>query len=72
MVRMFGRVGREMGEARIGEILTDNQVDTIEEQIEDLQTAKQKALDDGNQKQANKLDQKQAVLYAKLESGQPK
>ena len=72
MVRMFGRVGREMGEARIGEILTDNQVDTIEEQIEDLQTAKQKALDDGNQKQANKLDQKQAVLYAKIESGKSK
>lgn len=71
MVKMLATIGREMGEGRMGEILSDDQVTTIHDKIEDIRAKMDEAEAQGNNKLANKLSAQELELYKRLE-GQAK
>lgn len=68
MVEAFATIGREMGEDRIGPAMTDSEKQTIQQQIDDLQTKRVAAQSKGDSVTAQRLADEQRALYAKLDN----
>lgn len=65
MVEMFAKIGREMGEDRLGPNLTDAEKQTNTQKIQELGTAKHEAIRKGDRVLANRLDAEERALIQK-------
>lgn len=66
MQRMFAYVGREMGEARLGGVATEGDIESIESQVKELRDQIAVADSKGDRKEKNRLYQKEQALLAKI------
>lgn len=64
--KLFAKIGREMGEGTLGPVVSDGEAQSIQSEIDKLQSEKREALAKGNHTKAQELDDKQRELYAKL------
>ncbi len=65
-VRMLAQYGREMEEGRLGDVMTDGDRDSVQDQIDELGKKINKAKADGDSEKANRLYQEQLGLDAKV------
>lgn len=65
-LRMLASFGREMGEGKVGGVMTEGDRGGVENQIGDLQTQIDKAQATGDRSKANKLYQEQQGLWRKI------
>lgn len=71
VVKTFAAIGRRMGEHGIPLPMGDGERQTAEEQVKDIRAKKDAAMARGDQKEAQRLDQAERALYAKLDGNQP-
>ena len=69
-VVVFARYGREMGEGRLGDVLSDSQRDSMSEQIDALQKQIDDAQAKGDNTKANDIYQKKMALIGKRDGDQ--
>lgn len=62
----FAKLGREMGEGVLGEALSDDQKDSLKDQVDTARAKRNEAHAKGNNKEARKWDQKERELLEKL------
>ena len=70
--KVFATVGREMGEGRLGDVLSDNEVETLEESADSYRDKKRIALAEGNNKEASKWDKKEFEILKRLDANRMK
>lgn len=64
--KMLAKIGREMGEDRIGAVISDSDKGALNTQITDLRRQQAEAQSKGESKRANELYQQEQQLLAKL------
>lgn len=69
--RVFAKIGREMGEDRIGAVLSDTDVAALDTQISDLRRQQSEAQGRGDNRKANELYQQEQALIAKKSGTKP-
>ncbi len=62
----FAKLGREMGEGVLGEALSDDQKDSLKDQVDTARAKRNEAHAKGNNKEARKWDQRERELLEKL------
>lgn len=62
----FAKIGREMGEGVLGEALSDDQKDSLKDQVDSARAKRNEAHAKGNNKEARKWDQRERELLEKL------
>ena len=62
----FAKLGREMGEGVLGEALSDDQKDSLKDQVDTARSKRNEAHASGNNKEARKWDQRERELLEKL------
>ena len=62
----FAKIGREMGEGVLGEALSDDQKDSLKDQVDAARAKRNEAHASGNNKEARKWDQRERELLEKL------
>lgn len=62
----FAKLGREMGEGVLGESLSDDQKDSLKDQVDSARSKRNEAHASGNNKEARKWDQRERELLEKL------
>jgi len=62
----FAKIGREMGEGVLGEALSDDQKDSLKDQVDTARAKRNEAHAKGNNKEARKWDQRERELLEKL------
>jgi hypothetical protein len=70
MLRMFAALGREMGESRLGVVLSDNDKAAAETRIEEVRKGISEAQSRGDSKKANELYQEEQKLISSLKGNQ--
>lgn len=70
-VKAHAQIGREMQEGRLGNVMTDDARDSVQDQIDDLRKQIDKAKAGGDSEKANRLYQKQLELDAKIVGTKP-
>jgi len=70
MLRGLARIGREMSEGSM-EILTENERETLDDQVKDLRKRADEAKNKGETRLANKLFQEEQALLSKLVGNRP-
>jgi hypothetical protein len=70
-VKAFAKIGREMGEDRLGPTLSETDKGTIQDQIRDASAKKFESLSRGDKKGAADWDQKERTLIEKLSGSVP-
>ena len=71
MVKMFAKLGREMGEGALGSVATEGEKDTLMEQANSYREKRIEAYSKGNQAEARKWDEKERLVLDKLHGGGP-
>lgn len=66
LLKALAKIGREMGEDRIGPSLSDGDRATLRESISDVRQKKQAAIDAGKHGEAQRLDAQERQLWEKL------
>ena len=66
LMRVFAKIGREMGEGTLGSVMTEGERDAADTQLRDLRKQIQTAQGEGDNARANKLYQQEQALIAKL------
>ncbi len=67
MVKMLAQMGREMGEGRIGSVLTDSEASTLQEKANEYREKRMQALENKRHDEARKWDAKEREALARLE-----
>ena len=71
MVKMFAKLGREMGEGALGSVATEGEKDTLMEQANSYREKRVDAYAKGNHAEARKWDEKERLILDKLHGGGP-
>jgi hypothetical protein len=71
MVKMFAKLGREMGEGALGSVATEGERDTLMEQANSYREKRMDAYAKGNHGEARKWDEKERLVLDKLHGGGP-
>lgn len=71
LVRALAKVGREMSEGSLGDVMTDADRDRTQTELSDITESIEKAQAKGDNDEANRLYQKQMALIAKMNGTQP-
>lgn len=71
VVKAFAEIGRHMGEHGMPLPMGDSERQTVEEQVADIRQKKQEALDKGDRKEAERLDEAERAAYDKIYGKQP-
>jgi len=71
MLRLFSVIGREMSEGTLGPALSENERDTVADQITEVRKQIEEAQGKGNSKLANSLYTKEQRLLAKMGGDKP-
>ena len=71
MVKMFARLGREMGEGALGSVATEGEKETLMEQANSYREKRMDAYAKGNHAEARKWDEKERTILDKLHGGGP-
>jgi hypothetical protein len=70
MLKALAKIGREMGEDRLGSVISDSDRSSINDQITSLRKQQSEAQAAGNSRKANELYQQEQALLAKLNGNQ--
>jgi hypothetical protein len=65
-IKMLAVVGREQSEGTLGPVLSQGEIDTVNDQVAALRGQIAKAQSEGNSKMANQLFQKEQALLEKM------
>jgi hypothetical protein len=71
LVEAFANIGREMGEDRMGPVLTETEAQTLQTKIDALQKQKVAAMDRQDSREAQRIENEQAQLYARMPGNGP-
>ena len=71
MVRIFAAIGREMSEGSLGSVLSESEMDSMEDEVRTLRKQIAEAQSAGDSKRSNKLYQREQVLIAKMKGDKP-
>ena len=66
MLRIFSVIGREMSEGSLGPSLTDDEKDTVADEVRDIRKQIAEAQESGDSKRADQLYQKEQKLLKKM------
>src|SRR3990172_5844507 len=66
MLRIFSVIGREMSEGTLGPALSDDERDTVNDQVKDVRKQIAEAQESGNSKRADQLYAKEQKMLAKM------
>ncbi len=69
LVRMFAKLGRDMGEGALGSVATEGEKDTLMEQANTYRDKRKDAYAKGNHAEARKWDEKERLALDKLHGG---
>jgi len=69
LVRMFAKLGRDMGEGALGSVATEGEKDTLMEQANSYRDKRKEAYAKGNHAEARKWDEKERLALDKLHGG---
>jgi hypothetical protein len=69
LVRMFAKLGRDMGEGALGSVATEGEKDTLMEQANTYRDKRKEAYAKGNHAEARKWDEKERLALDKLHGG---
>ena len=69
LVRMFAKLGRDMGEGALGSVATEGEKDTLMEQANTYREKRKDAYAKGNHAEARKWDEKERLALDKLHGG---
>ena len=69
LVRMFAKLGRDMGEGTLGSVATEGERDTLMEQANSYRDKRKEAYAKGNHAEARKWDEKERLALDKLHGG---
>ena len=69
LVRMFAKLGRDMGEGALGSVATEGEKDTLMEQANTYREKRKEAYAKGNNAEARKWDEKERLALDKLHGG---
>ena len=69
LVRMFAKLGRDMGEGALGSVATEGEKDTLMEQANSYRDKRKDAYAKGNHAEARKWDEKERLALDKLHGG---
>lgn len=70
-MKAMAKIGREMGEDRLGGVVAEGDRKGIQDQIDSLRTQQSEAMAKGDNKKANQLYQEEQALIGKLKGSQP-
>lgn len=65
-MKILAKVGREMGEGRLGPVMATGEVESIKDQAKELARQRYEAMDNGDMKLAKQLDKKEKELWEKV------
>lgn len=71
LLKVFAKIGREMGEGTLGSVMTDGDKEAAETELRSLRKQIGEAQAEGNSKRANELYQKEQALIAKMGGNRP-
>ena len=71
MIKMFAKLGREMGEGALGSVATEGEKETLMEQANSYREKRMDAYAKGNHAEARKWDEKERIVRDKLHGGGP-
>lgn len=71
LMRALAKIGREMGEDRIGPSLSDADKSSVRDQITEVRAKREQARAAGRAGEAQRLDEQERALWAKLAGNQP-
>lgn len=66
MLRMLANIGREIGDSVLGGVVSDEQRASLKEKVQEVRQKKAEAMEKGNIKEANILDQQERDIYAQM------
>jgi hypothetical protein len=69
LVRMFAKLGRDMGEGALGSVATEGEKETLMEQANTYREKRKEAYAKGNNAEARKWDEKERLALDKLHGG---
>ena len=69
LVRMFAKLGRDMGEGALGSVATEGEKDTLMEQANTYRDKRKEAYAKGNHAEARKWDEKERLALDKIHGG---
>ena len=69
LVRMFAKLGRDMGEGALGSVATEGEKETLMEQANSYRDKRKDAYAKGNHAEARKWDEKERLALDKLHGG---
>ena len=69
LVRMFAKLGRDMGEGALGSVATEGERDTLMEQANSYRDKRKEAYAKGNHAEARKWDEKERLALDKIHGG---
>lgn len=70
MMKLMARVGREMDEGSMGDVLSGNERDSLETQVRELREKQSEAKDKGDNRLADKLYQQEQEILKKMHGNQ--
>lgn len=70
-VRMFAKLGRDMGEGALGSVATEGEKETLMEQANSYREKRMDAYSKGNHAEARRWDEKERLVLDKLHGGGP-
>jgi len=71
LVKMFAKLGREMGEGSLGSVVTEGEKDSLNEQAQSFRDKRNEAMQKGLTAEANRWDQKELAVLEKLHGADP-
>lgn len=71
LVRMFAKLGRDMGEGALGSVATEGEKETLMEQANSYREKRTEAHAKGNHAEARRWDEKERLVLDKLHGGGP-
>ena len=71
MIKMFAKLGREMGEVALGSVATEGEKENLMEQANSYREKRMDAYAKGNHAEARKWDEKERIVLDKLHGGGP-